>query len=51
MRNRMLLMFGRKLSKQGGAGDCENLALCFDMCLLKCVSCNIAVDMSLAENV
>ena len=30
--------------------DSENLALCFGLCLLKCVSCNI-VDMNMAENV
>lgn len=41
----------KKVVKNGRwSRDCENLALCFYLCLLKCVSCNI-VDMSLAEKV
>ena len=40
----------KKTVETGWRRDCENLALCFCMCLLKCVSCNI-VDMNLAENV
>ena len=40
----------KKTVETGWCRDCENLALCFGLCLLKCVSCNI-VDMNLAENV
>ena len=41
----------KKVVKNGRwSRDCENLALCFDLCLLKCVSCNM-VDMNMAENV
>ena len=39
----------KKVVKIGRWGRLKNLALCFYLCLLKCVSCNI-VDMSLAEN-
>ena len=40
----------RKKTVETGWCRLKNLALCFYMCLLKCVSCNI-VDLSLAENV
>ena len=42
----------RKKTVEAGrwSRDCENLALCFYLCLLKCVSWNI-VDMSLVEKV
>lgn len=40
----------KKVVKNGRWRRLKNLALCFCLCLLKCVSCNI-VDMNMAENV